>query len=505
MAETRKRILSAEEINQLTDEQLRKLLKEKGFSDEEIDRMTKADILRYLQSHELGPEGLKVLEDMRKKNIFETGLPLGTVESTQFHIQKLQYRKASDVVKALRAIAASILGGTTSSPIPGAKNITQSDLIITLDSLQVIEENNSIVLTGTASTLQKAKDLISQIDVPVKQVLIETLLLDTTLTNTLNFGVDSGFKLQRRNFALEGGLFGSGSTNVLAALAEVTGIPVPPPPPLPGSTIPFDLSPNAVIGTPNVIPGLNAPFGTTPPSPGFSTGTIGRKILFNGHGFLALAGLLNAVRSDSEVNIILNPKLTTEHNVPAELFVGSQVGIKGQSISNNNGNILTTNYEIRQTGVLLKITPLISDDDTITLIVEQSISQVSQAAINAQSTANSPPATVNETRTLTRVHLPSEHFVILSGLMREEQDINNTQIPCLGGLPLIGALFSQNSNVNNKHNLLLFLRPYIIENEIDIDDITKKQQEIWDEKSRHMNKQRGIFDDLKTILNLGYN
>ena len=490
-----KKSLSDDEIEKLTDEQIRKILREKGYSDAEIDRMTKSDINKHLKELELGPQGEAIAAEVRKRKIFESPLPLGQVESTQFYIYKLQYRRADEVVKALRSIAVSIQATHEKEP-------TQSDLLTTLDSLQTIEANNSIVLTGTAATLQKAKTLIADIDIAARQVLIEVLVLDTTLANSLNFGVDSGIKFQKRNFVVEGGFFGSGSTNVLGALSQVTGVPVPPPPPLPHSTVPFDLTADTIIGTPNAASGQSSAFATSPPSPGFSAGSIGRKILYSGNGFLAVAALVNAVRTDSDTNIIMNPKITTEHNVPAELFVGQQVGIKGQSVANNNGNILTTNFEQQETGVLLKVTPLISANDTITLIVEQRISSVSQAAVNAQSAANAPPATINETRTITRVHLPSEHFIILSGMITETQTITKTQIPCLGSLPLVGALFSQNSDVFNNRNILIFLRPYIIDNEVDIDDITKKQQDIFKEKSKPMRDQRGIFDDLKTMLNL---
>lgn len=490
-----KKNLSDDEIEKLTDEQIRKILREKGFTDAEIDRMTKAERNKHLKELELGPEGESIAAEIRKRKIFESPLPLGQVESTQFYIYKLQYRKADDVVKALRSIAISIQATHEKEP-------TQSDLLTTLDSLQIIDANNSIVLTGTEATLQKAKTLIADIDIAARQVLIEVLVLDTTLTNSLNFGVDSGVKFQKRNFVVEGGFFGSGTPNVLGALSQVTGVPVPPPPPLPHSTIPFDLSPDVIIGTPNVVSGAASNFNAQPPSPGFAAGSIGRKIIYNGNGFLAVAALVNAVRTDVDTNIIMNPKITTEHNVPAELFVGQQVGIKGQSVANNNGNILTTNFEQQETGVLLKVTPLISSSDTITLIVEQRISTVSQAAVNAQASPNAPPATINETRTITRVHLPSEHFIILSGMITENQTINKTEIPCLGALPLVGALFSQNSDTNNKRNLLIFLRPYVIDTEIDIDDLTKKQQDIFKEKSKPMREQRGIFDDLKTMLNL---
>lgn len=477
-------MLSEQDIEDLSDSDTHAILKEKGYSDAEIAKMSKEQIRTILSKIHLGPLGLKIRDNLRKKRGFEAALPLGHLESTTFFIHKLQYRRSEDVVRALHAIATSLSSSHETTT-------AQSDLVVTLNTIQPLEESNSIVLTGTQATLQKAKELIQKIDVPVRQVFIEVLVLNTTITNSLNFGVEWGAKFQRRNFALEGGLFESPTNNVPNALAGVTQVPPRPftRPPAHGSfpAPVFDLTPNTIIGT---------------PGQGLTVGTVGREVLFNGQGFLAFAGLIHALRSDEDTNIIMNPKITTEHNVPAEVYVGAQIAIRGQSVSNNNGNILTTNYQTVNTGVLFKVTPLISSGDMVTLIIEQRISSANQAQVAAQGNLNAPPATINETRALTRVHLPSDYFLIMSGMIQEERDVTKDQIPCLGGLPLVGSLFSTNSNANNKQNLMMFIRPHIIENEIDIEDITKKQQDIFKDKSSLIKNQRTIADDLKDMLNL---
>ena len=451
-----------DELLKLTDEQIRAILRDYGFTDDEIAKLNQEQRRLELTDIELGPLGSSIKQELRKKKIFESSLPIGEVESTKFYIHKLQYRRSSEVVKALKAIATSLRAS-------GKKNNVQSDLVTTLNTLQIMEESNSIVLTGTAATLEKAKTLIAEIDVPVRQVLIEVLVLDTTITNALTFGVEWGAKLQRRNLAVEGGFFPtntpsaiSGSTDVLTGLADVTQVPVPPAtPPAPHASFPasvFDLTPNDIIG-PHALP-----------APGFTTGSIGRKVVFNGHGFFTMAGLINAIRSDQQADIIMTPKITTEHNIPAEIYVGQKVPIKGLSVANDNGNILTTSFEIRDVGVLLKVTPLISSiDNTVTLIIEQRISAISIAQANSQGNLNAAPATITESRTITRVHLPSDHFIILSGLVNETQTTQKQLIPCLGALPIFGSLFSNTVDTNEKHNLMLFLRPHIMDSDLDID------------------------------------
>jgi len=478
----------------LTVDQMRSILKSLGYSENELGSMstsqmmgklTQEQIRRYFQtSLELGPTIASVKSEIRKKKVFETALPLGQVESTQFYIHKLENRKAAGVVDALHAIASTIAGGAAGS--------VQSDLITTLNTVQVIDESNSLILTGTTQTIQKAKELINQIDQPVRQVLIEVLVLDTTISNSLNFGVQWGGKVVRRNIAAEAVLTQTGSSNIITGLNSVNSVPAPPtsnPPKhasFPAST--FDIVPSNVIGA---------------PAAGFTAGSIGRKVLYNGHGFGAFAALIDALRTDDETHIIMNPKITTEHNVPAELFVGQTIGIKGQSVANDVGTIITTNFESVNTGILLQVTPLISAGDTVTMIIHQEVSSANAVQVAAQGNVNAPPATINATRTTTRVHVPTDHFLVLSGMIQDERDLNTERIPCLGSLPFVGAaLFGHNRNGYTKRNLLLFLRPHIIDTTEDIDDITKKQQDIFETKSKIMAEQRGIIADMKEILNL---
>src|SRR6185295_2879883 len=144
----------------------------------------------------------------------------------------------------------------------------------------------------------------------------------------------------------------------------------------------------------------------------------------------------------------------------------------------------------------------ISSKENVTLIIYQEISSANAEQVNSQGQANAPPATIRKTRTTTRVHLPTDHFLILSGMIQEEKDITREMIPCLGSLPLVGPLFGSARNVEGKRNLMLFLRPHIIDSEVDIDDITKKQEDIIRTKSKTMLKQRTIVDDAKELLNL---
>lgn len=477
------------ELHKLSPQELRNALKTYGFTDEDIDSMSIEEMRKELKTQiqvTLDSVELEKEQEINKKEIFESTLPLGQTESTHFFIYQLQYRKAEEIIAALRAIALSFQPTGKEAAVSGGAN---TDLAITLNTLQPIPESNSIVFTGTNITLKKVKELVNQIDVPVRQVYIEMLVLDTTLSNALNFGVQWGAKMQRRNLALEGVYNAPQSNTINSALKGVTNVPVPPDnPPSPHASFPssvYDLTPNTLMGN---------------GSEGFTAGSIGRKILFNGHGFMSMAGLINALRTDDDTKIILAPKITVEHNVPAEMNVGQQIGIKTSSVVNNNSTNVTQNYQLQNTGVILKVTALISSKKMVTLIISQEISAASQAQINNQQ--NGPPATINQTKALTRVHMPSDHFLVLGGLVNDTTEKTKSQIPCLGSLPIIGnLLFSNNTGSANKRTIMLFIRPHIIDSEEDMDRITKAQQDMTKKKSQPGSKHQTPVDDLKEMLN----
>lgn len=478
---------SAGEIQQLGEDQIRNLLHELGYSDDQIRRMSAAEIQAILQHmKEAGPAALAAQNEIRRKKIFESSLPLGQVESTQFSLHKLQYRNVQEVIKALHAIATSLQASS------GPQSTSQSDLITTLNTVQGIDESNTLVITGTKTTLQKTKDLVAEIDSPVRQVLIEVLVLDTTINNSLNFSVQYGGTIQNKNYAVEGGLFANGSNFINGNLATFTG------------TTPATLSPQGLFAPLSSGSTPQTPGGAQPPAPGLTLGAIGRVLRWKNIGFVTLAALLNALRNDDDTRIVINPKITTEHNVPAEIFVGSLIPIKTQTITNTNSDFTTANYETQQTGVTLKVTPLIASKDTVTLIIEQTISTANQQQVNSQGANNAAPATINETRTLTRVHLPSDHFIMMSGMINDTTEFQSSRIPCLGSLPFIGMLFTTSAvDTQTKRNLILFIRPHVMENTGDIDDTTKKQQENFKERERPGGKDADwtILDDAKFLLN----
>jgi type III secretion protein C len=382
-------------------------------------------------------------EKLTRKEQTAVNLPVGHIERTKFFIYRLHYRQAILIEQSLRKIGESL-----------KQTNTNADLVAAIETIQSIEATNSLIFTGTTNSLDKLKELIEEVDRPLRQVFLELLILETTLTDSLNFGVNWGSRF--------GGGSSAGSQAFLSAGSPLVG----------------------GLDT-TVAPSLPVASGLARNN-GFNLGVLGQHLTHGGINFNSIGALVSALHNDDRQNIVLNPKILTEDNSPAEIFVGINIPYPTQSIANDLGNIVTQNFEYLDVGVRFKVTPLIGESDLITLDIEEEKTDVINTPANIAQQFNpnliTGPST-SKSKTTTRVHMPNGYFLILSGQIQDKVIYSRTQIPCLGGIPVIGAAFSDQRRRVEKTNLLLFIRPLIIDTYEQMHNITKHQQDIWKNKN----------------------
>lgn len=392
-------------------------------------------------------------------------LPGGVQKTVKFYIYKLHYRKGDSVEPEIRQIADTLQQNEKGN----------EDLVSTLRSVQWLVSPNSLVFSGTEEALAKASALVKEMDKPLRQVLVEMLILESSLEDSLNFGVSYGTRFGGGNIS-GAQTFYSGSTAVIGALATtgLTGL-------------------GQAVGTVSqaLVPnGTNIAGGTS----GFNLGVIGQKITHCGTEFGSLGALVHALHDRTRDKVISNPKLLIEDNSPAELFVGINTPYRTQSISNDFGSVITSNFEYRDVGTRLKVTPYLGNGEIIAMDIEEEVSTIITGLITNADTANtSPGPTTRLNRTTTRVHIPDGYFLIISGMMQDEISRERNQVPCLGGVPIVGGAFSDKKNHDLKRNLLIFIRPMIVDTEEQIQSITKREQDIY----RYKNCQQN-FDEYET-------
>lgn len=375
-----------------------------------------------------------------------------TVADSSFLIYKVQYHQGSEIEQALSGIAKDL---ATSGDKERNKKLIEA-----INSLQWIEITNSIVGTGDSQTLARLRELIKNIDVPLKQVFIEVLVLETSSTDELDFGLTWGSQGVYRNRLGYG--FGAQ--------------------PKPATTT------TSTIGSQFLekLQGLNAttkPTGADVPlTSGGDLGVLGDIILHKGTSYFALGSLVRALQSDGDSTIVLNQKIITQDNKESTIFVGNNIPYAGSVVqtTQNAGTQTNTNLEYRDIGVNLSIKPTVGSDGVITMTINQDISEEEEDLTgDVIQTGQVNGIRTSKTTTQTRVTMPDNAFLAISGMIRNQTTHVKTGLPCLGGLPILGAAFSENQRTKKTQNVVIFIKPRIINTFDEYKDITTNQEDTY--------------------------
>lgn len=372
-------------------------------------------------------------------------LPATAMANNNFYVYKLKYRGGSDIATALQDIGNNL-------QYTGVGN---SDLISAIYSIQWMEVNNSIVITGTQESIDKIIALLNDLDTAPSQVYIEVLIIDTTLQNSLNFGVDWVALGNEQNKLA----FASGLLSAPPSTAPVSTLTGQPQATLFGGSRAAQSSPppNASRGG---SPGTG---GDIPLTSGFGLGIVGNILSHNGMSILTLGALVNALQGDSKTSIVLNPRIMAQDRREANFFVGQNIPYQTTSTVIRDTGSVTGNFQYEDIGIQLRVTPQVGPNGIVTLEIDQSVSEVTEQItgnVNTQNFFITP--TTSKTLATTRVHVPDGCFLVMSGHVRDFKSLVKTGIPCLGSLPLIGSAFSNTVETREKRNMIMFIQPHLV-------------------------------------------
>ncbi len=304
------------------------------------------------------------------------------------------------------ATAAGAAGATTSQM--GADEFS-SNLTVLPDV-----RSNSVVVSGTNDDLRLLHDLIDKVDIVLPQVRIEVVIAEVKLSDNESNGFSTlGLTVQNGKLV---GIGGSG------AGFGVTGIPVTP-----------------------VNPVLNT--GQTIVNP--AQGALGAN-----NSLSATIGLVTTPRK-GDLKILSVPAITTTHNKEATLFVGeSRPVITGSSVAATTGQVTSTVSQ-RDIGITLKVLPLIGKDGAVQLQISQSVEDILGSTILD---GNDQPI-IGRRTTDSYVSAMSGEIVVLGGLQRTVITKSTSR---LGPIPIIGDILGSSTTLEEKQELVIFLRPYVL-------------------------------------------
>ncbi|GJD81195.1 Type 3 secretion system secretin [Methylobacterium gregans] len=284
------------------------------------------------------------------------------------------------------------------------------------------EANNSLVISATRNQYDKILRILGRLDAMPTQVLLETVIAEVTLTNELQFGVQWFLKNRgdRLNLAQGGTVGALGEKSGTAALIEAA-----------------------------------------------ARGVTGFNYLMNAADFNVV---LNALQGMTRVNVISSPNITVLDNRTAKLQIGDQVPIvkqSGQSALAGNAPILNQ-IELKDTGVILSVTPRVNKNGLVVLDINQEVSDVVRTTTSA---INSP--TIRQRRVATSVAVSDGHSLAIGGMVQEKAQITNEAVPLLGDLPLVGPAFRNRIDTRVRTELIVFIRPRVIRGTAEADRIAE--------------------------------
>ena len=302
------------------------------------------------------------------------------------------------------------------------------------------EPNNALIVTTFPRNWPLIEDTIRKLDRTPKQVLIEVLVAEVGLNDENRLGLEWTLRTQR-DIKVGGQSYNVGS---------VSRVDVGPPSSLPGQT------PAATLP----LGGLLA--GAFPPVAGFSF------FLFETDRFL---GLLNLYANYGQLNVLSSPTIMTSENKKAVINVSNSVPIvTAQQVSGSTGvvtpttpqqqqvptQVLTQSVEYRDAGIILTVTPRISDKRVVALDVKQTVNDVG----DPRPPSLSPDIIKREAET--SVVLRDNQTLVLGGLIRTRRASTKQGIPFLSKIPVIGFLFGSTADTIQRTELLLLITPRVI-------------------------------------------
>jgi general secretion pathway protein D len=275
------------------------------------------------------------------------------------------------------------------------------------------ETNNALLILATPREHEVIQAALIKLDLPPLQVMIEAVVAEVTLNNELRYGVQWFFQPGAQQLILSQNQSGSTSPN---------------------------------------FPGFAAVLGS------------GSRIRF----------VLDALESITKVNVLSSPQLMVLNNQTATLQVGDQVPIatsSAVSVLTANAPIINT-IQFRDTGVILHVTPRVNEGGLVQLDIDQEVSDVTKTTTSG---IDSP--TIQQRKFNSSVSVQNGQTIALGGLIRDRRTQLNSGVPVLKDIPVLGNLFKNNSDVDNRTELVVLITPRVVRTEQDIAGVTDEFRE----------------------------
>ena len=290
-------------------------------------------------------------------------------------------------------------------------------------------DNNALLILASPSDYETIQSALRQLDVPRRQVSVEVLVAEVTLSDDLKFGIEWFINARNNTVGSLRGVNGDGSVS-----GSLPRLP----------------------GTLNATGTIVDPRSLIPTAPGLQliNTAIGGDI----------RALLQALGTDGRSKVISTPRVMVLDNEKATINVGDQISVDtGASTGTGTGGTVVTTRQYLSTGVILTVTPRINAGGRVTLDVNQEVSSPTSTSANP---------TIATRKAQTVVTVSSGETMVLAGLIQDVNRTGTSGVPLLSKIPLIGGLFGTQSLSKSRTELVLLITPTVVTNSEDARAVT---------------------------------
>ncbi len=349
---------------------------------------------------------------------------------------------------------------TTSRQYPG--NGTVGDAVISIDP-----DTRNLVVIADDQTTKYISQVVENLDRPKPQVLIKVVFIEVQYNNASDIGIEGGWGQQNLNGTIQA----ANAANV------------------------FGLGSLTSVATNQALNALGQPISSFQPvSPITSQGAGLYQILGTDYQVT-----LRAIAQAGKAKLLSRPSVIARNNQPATISVGQSVPLINSTRFDNFGNAINS-ISYQDVGINLHVTPFITSDNMVELIVSPQTSALVQdrtqwVPISSGTSGTVSAPLINNRSADTVVVTPDGATVIIGGLMQDSKAESDTKIPLLGDIPLLGNLFKRKQTTDAKTELLIFLTPHIIPGSSDFAALTAEETRKLNVRKRLTEKELDAYLD----------
>lgn len=329
----------------------------------------------------------------------------------------ISYGKASDIAKLLTQKSMQSTGGGGAAGGAGASR----GFLSPRGSVSSDERTNTLLINDTPEKIKEIRHLVSILDRPVKQVLIESRIVAATDNFTRELGVKWGMQATKNN-----------AGNVIATAPTATG------------------ASGTASGGVSDTGGFNVNMPVSAPTGSFGVAILGANYLVDLE--------LSAAQSEGQTEIISSPRVITANQQEADIQQGQEIGyvtFQNQSA----GGVGTPTVQFKNVVLELKVTPTITADKRVYLKIN--VTKDALSGFIASPGGGQVPQ-IDHRSLNTSVLVDNGQTVVLGGIYEITKTNTTAKVPGLGDIPILGYLFRSKNRSNNKAELLIFVTPRIL-------------------------------------------